>query len=313
MKVFVAGATGAIGSRLVPALVERGHEVVGTTRTAAKAERLRRFGAEPVVFDALDPIAVKDAVAGASPEVVVHQLTAIPEALNPRRLDDQFAETNRLRTEGMDHLLEAAQATGARRIVAQSFAAWVYARTGGPVKTEDDPIETDPPASVRETLAAILHVERALAAAADLEGIALRYGGFYGPGTSICEGGPIVEMVRKRRLPIVGGGGGVWSFIHIDDAAAATVAAIEGGAPGIYNVADDEPASVATWLPELASMLGAKAPRHVPVWLAKLLTGPTGVAMMTELRGASNAKAKRELGWQPRFASWREGFRSGLV
>jgi nucleoside-diphosphate-sugar epimerase len=313
MKVFVAGATGAIGTRLVPALRRNGHEVVGTTRTPAKAEWLRALGADPVVLDALDPIAVKDAVAAAAPEVVVHQLTAIPESLNPRKLDQQFAATNRLRTEGMDHLLEAARAVGARRMVAQSFAAWVYARTGGPIKAEGDPIETDPPPSVRETLAAILHVERTLAAATDLEGVALRYGGFYGPGTSISGDGPVVEMVRKRRFPIVGRGQGVWSFIHIDDAAAATAAAVEGGPPGIYNVSDDEPATVSTWLPELASAIDAPPPRHVPVWLARLLTGPTGVAMMTELRGASNAKAKRELGWQPRFASWREGFRTGLA
>jgi nucleoside-diphosphate-sugar epimerase len=313
MKVFIAGATGAIGSRLVPALLRNGHEVVGTTRTPAKAEWLRALGAEPVVFDALDPISVKDAVAEASPEVVVHQLTAIPDSLDPRKLDQQFTLTNRLRTEGMDHLLEAARAVGARRMVAQSFAAWVYARTGGPVKTEDDPIETDPPPSVRATLAGILHVERVLATATDIEGVALRYGGFYGPGTSISEGGSIVEMVRKRRFPVVGRGQGVWSFIHIDDAATATMAAIEGGPPGIYNVSDDEPATVSTWLPELASAIGAPPPRHAPVWLARLLTGPTGVAMMTEVRGASNAKAKRELGWEPRFASWREGFRTGLA
>ncbi len=312
MKVFVAGATGAIGTRLVPTLVRNGHEVVGTTRTPSKRERLRRLGAEPVVIDALDEIAVKDAVGAAVPDVVVHQLTAIPDAVDPRRLDRQFAETNRLRTEGTDYLLEAARASGARRFVAQSFAMWAYARTGGPVKNEADPIETDPPPSVRQTLSAILHVESALANETDVEGIALRYGGFYGPGTSICEVGPVVEMVRKRRFPIVGGGRGVWSFIHVDDAAAATVAAIERGAPGIYNVTDDEPAPVATWLPELAEAVAAPAPRRVPVWLARLIVGQTGVAMMTDVRGASNAKAKRELGWQPLFASWREGFRSGL-
>jgi nucleoside-diphosphate-sugar epimerase len=243
---------------------------------------------------------------------VIHELTAIPEDLNPRKLDRDFAETNRLRTEGMDYLLEASRAAGVRRFVAQSFAAWVYPRTGAPVKTEDDPIETDPPASVRETLAAILYVERSLAAATDLEGLALRYGGFYGPGTSLSEGGSIVEMIRKRRFPLVGRSQAVWSFIHIDDAASATVAATERGAPGVYNVTDDEPATVATWLPVLASAVGAPPPRKVPVWLARLITGPTGVAMMTELRGASNAKAKRELGWQPLYASWRKGFHVGL-
>ena len=312
MKIFVAGATGVIGVRLVPQLVRRGHEVAGTTRTPAKLERLRALGAEPILLDALDEVAVKDAVAAAAPEVVVHQLTAIPDAVNPRRLDRDFVETNRLRTEGTDHLLEAARAAGARRFVAQSFAAWAYARTGGPIKTEDDPIETDPPASVCETLAGILHVERAVAGASDLEGIALRYGGFYGPGTSIGEGASMLDMIRKRRFPIVGRGGGIWSFIHVDDAAAATVAAIERGAPGIYNVTDDEPAPVATWLPALAEAVGARAPWRLPVWLARALIGEAGVAMMTELRGASNAKAKGELGWHPRYASWRDGFRWGL-
>jgi nucleoside-diphosphate-sugar epimerase len=312
MKVFVAGATGAVGSRLVPALVAQSHEVVGTTHTAAKAERLRQLGAEPLVLDALDPVAVKDAVAVAAPDVVVHELTAIPPSVNPRTLDQQFVETNRLRTEGMDHMLEAARAAGVRRFVAQSFAMWAYARTGGPVKVESDPIESDPPASVRQTLAGILHVERVLAGASDLEGIALRYGIFYGPGSSIAKGGSLLEMVRKRRFPIVGRGNGVWSFIHLEDAATGTVAAIERGAPGIYNITDDEPAPVAIWLPDLAEAIGAPPPRRVPVWLGRLLTGPTGAAMMTEVRGASNAKAKRELGWQPRFASWRQGFRSGL-
>ena len=312
MKIFVAGASGAIGARLVPALVQHGHEVVGTTRTPAKTERLRQLGAEPVVLDALDEVAVKDAVAVASPEVVVHELTDIPDTIDPRKLDQQFAATNRLRTEGMDHLLEASRAAGVRRFVAQSFGAWVYARTGGPVKVETDAMETDPPSSVRQTLAAILHVERALTEATDVEGIALRYGGFYGPGTSMGEGAAMLEMIRKRRFPIVGGGTGVWSFIHIDDAAAATVAAIEGGPPGIYNVTDDEPAPVSVWLPELASALGAPPPRRMPAWLARLFVGETGVVMMTSVRGASNAKAKRELGWQPRFASWREGFRTGL-
>ncbi len=292
MKVFVAGASGAIGIRLVLALVRNGHQVVGTTRTPAKTEWLRQLGAYPAVVDALDPVAVKDAVAAAAPDAIVHQLTAIPGAINPRTLDQQFAQTNRLRTEGTDHLLEAARAVGVRSFIAQSFAMWVYARTGGPVKAEDDPIDTDPPLSVRETLAGILHVERALANATDPQGIALRYGGFYGPGTSLRKGGSAIEMVQKRRFPIVGRGDGVWSFIHIDDAADATVAAIERGAPGIYNVTDDEPAPVATWLPELARAIGAPSPRRVPVWLARLLVGPTGVAMMTEVRGASNAKAK---------------------
>jgi nucleoside-diphosphate-sugar epimerase len=312
MKIFVAGASGAIGTRLVPALVNNGHEVVGTTRTPAKTGRLRELGAEPVVMDALDEVAVKDAVASAEPDVIVHELTAIPEAIDPRKLDQQFVQTNRLRTVGTDHLLEAARAVGVRRFVAQSFAAWVYARTGGPVKVETDPVDTDPPPSVRRTHAALMHVERALQGATDLEGIVLRYGGFYGPGTSFSAEAPMVDMIRKRRMPIVGDGGGWWSFIHIEDAAAATVAAIERAQPGIYNVTDDEPAPVSVWLPDLAAAIGAPRPRRMPTWLARWFIGETGVVMMTELRGASNEKAKRELGWQPRFASWREGFRRGM-
>ena len=312
MRIFVAGATGVVGRRLVPELVRRGHEVVGTTRTPGKLDRVRELGADPVLLDALDEIGVKDAVASAAPEVVVHQLTAIPEAVNPRHLDRDFEMTNRLRTEGTDHLLEAARATGVRRFVAQSFAAWCYARTGDPVKSEEDPLETDPPGSARETLAAIRHVERAVTGSEDLEGIALRYGGFYGPGTTIGEASAMLEMIRKRRLPIVGRGTGVWSFLHVDDASSATVAAIERGERGIYNVADDDPAPVATWLPLLAEAIGAPRPRRVPLWLVRPMIGEAGVAMMTEIRGVSNAKAKRELAWQPAYASWRDGFRRGL-
>jgi nucleoside-diphosphate-sugar epimerase len=312
MRIFVAGATGVVGRRLVPELTRRGHEVVGTTRTPGKLDRVRELGAEPILLDALDEATVKDAVASAAPEVVVHQLTAIPEAVNPRHLDRDFEMTNRLRTEGTDHLLEAARATGVRRFVAQSFAAWCYARTGGPVKSEEDPLETDPPGSARETLAAIRHVERAVTGSEDLEGIALRYGGFYGPGTTIGEASAMLEMIRKRRLPIVGRGTGVWSFLHVDDAASATVAAIERGERGIYNVADDDPAPVATWLPLLAEAIGAPRPRRVPLWLVRPMIGEAGVAMMTEIRGVSNAKAKSELAWQPAYASWRDGFRRGL-
>jgi nucleoside-diphosphate-sugar epimerase len=312
MRIFVAGATGVVGVRLVPELVRRGHEVVGSTRTPGKTARLRALGAEPVVMDALDEAAVKEAVTAAAPDVVVHQMTAIPPAPNPKRLDRDFELTNQLRTRGTDHLLAAARAAGVRRFVAQSFAAWAYARTAGPVKTEDDPVETSPPPSVRETLAAILHVERAVTQATDLEGIALRYGGFYGPGTGLGEGGGFLDLIRKRRFPIVGDGAAVWSFLHVDDAATATAAAVERGAPGIYNVADDEPARVAVWLPALAAALGAPPPRRVPAWLVRPLVGEAGVAMMTDLRGASNAKAKAELGWAPRYASWREGFRTGL-
>lgn len=273
---------------------------------------LSSIGAKPIVMDALDEMAVKSAVADASPDVVVHQLTSIPDDVDPRKLDAVFRPTNRLRTDGLDHLLAASRATGVGRFVAQSFAMWALARSGGPIQTEDDPVESDPPPSVRETLAAILYLERRLADSTDLECLALRYGMFYGPGTSIAADGTVVEAIRRRRLPLVGRGDGVWSFIHIDDAASATVAAVERGRSGIYHVTDDEPAPVSKWLPSLPSAVGAPPPRKVPVWLARLLSGPTGVAMMTEVRGASNAKAKRELGWQPRYASWDQGFRAGL-
>ncbi len=311
MQVFVAGATGAIGQRLVPALLANGHEVVAMTRTPSKADGLRRLGAYPVVADGLDADAVTAAVRGAEPEVVVHQMTALTEVSNPRKFDAEFAVTNELRTRGTDLLLEAARAAGARRFVAQSFAGWPYARTGGPIKTEDDPLDPNPPAAMRRTLDAIRHVERAVLGAEGLEGLVLRYGGFYGRGAAMPQ--MMVEMIRKRRMPVVGDGAGVWSFVHIDDAAAATVAAVERGAPGIYNIVDDEPAPVSEWLPGLAAALGAKPPRHVPAWLGRLAGGEPTVSLMTRIRGASNAKAKRELGWTPRYASWREGFRRGLA
>jgi nucleoside-diphosphate-sugar epimerase len=314
MKVFVAGATGAVGKRLVPLLVANGHEVVGTTRSAERAGALRKMGAEPVVVDVLDRDAVIAAVTEARPDAIVHQATALTGlGSNLRRLDRVFAPTNRLRTEGTDNLLAAARAAGVRRFVAQSFAGWPYAREGGPVKSEEDPLDANPPKPVSATLAAIRHLESAVTGADGIEGLALRYGGFYGPGTSLAEAGQHVELIRKRRFPIVGSGAGVWSFLHIDDAATATLAAVERGAPGVYNVVDDEPAPVSVFLPELAKAIGAKPPRHVPLWVGRIAAGEVGVIMMTEIRGASNAKAKRELGWRPRWASWREGFRSGLV
>jgi nucleoside-diphosphate-sugar epimerase len=313
MKIFVAGATGALGRPLVAQLVKKGHEVTGLTRTESKQDLLRDLGARPVVADALDPDAVARAMAEADPDVIVHQLTAIG-AFNPRRMERDFAPTNRLRTEGTDHLLAAGRAVGIKRFVAQSFAPWPYARTGGPVKTEDDPIDTEPPAQVRTTLEAIRYLERAVTGAEWTEGIALRYGGFYGPGTSLGLNpvGEQIEMVRARKFPLAGKGTGVWSFIHIEDAAAATVEAIEHGKRGIYNVVDDEPAPVSEWLPELAKAIGAKPPRRVPLWLARIAGGEAAAIMMTELRGSSNTKAKRELGWQPRYPSWREGFAKGL-
>jgi nucleoside-diphosphate-sugar epimerase len=307
MRIFIAGASGAVGQPLVRQLAAAGHEVTGMTRTPEKAAVLRELGAEPVVADALDAAAVMAAVQEAKPEVVVHQLTAIGP-MNTRNLDAAFVATNRLRREGTDNLVAAARAAGVRRFVGQSFAPWSYKREGGPAKAEDDPLETDPPKHVEETLAAIRHLEAAVTGARDLEGIVLRYGGFYGPGTGIARGGDMLEMIVKGRFPVVGDGGGVWSLIHIEDAAAATVAAIERGRPGVYNVADDEPVPVRVWLPALAEAVGGRRPRHLPGFLGRLLLGQAGYAMMTSLRGVSNAKAKRELGWTPAYPSWRQGF-----
>ena len=312
MRIFVAGATGALGRRLVPLLVSDGHQVTGMTRTPGKAAGLRAAGAEPVVADALDRDQVLEAVVAARPEVVVHELTALTAMTGFRRFDREFAATNRLRTEGTDHLLAAARAAGARRFVAQSFAGWPFARVGGPVKTEDDPLDPDPPAQLRGTLDAIRHLEAAVGGAEGIQGVVLRYGSFYGPGTSVGVGGYVLEDLRRGRYPIVGAGTGVWSFIHIDDAATATVAAIERGAPGVYQIVDDDPAPVSAWLPALAAAVGARPPRRIPAWLARLLAGELAVVLMTEVRGASNAKAKRELGWRPAWPSWRQGFRGGL-
>jgi nucleoside-diphosphate-sugar epimerase len=313
MKVFVAGATGALGQRLVPQLVARGHEVIGMTQTPAKQDLLRVLGARPVVADALDADAVARAVAEAEPDVIVHQLTAL-KGIDFRHIDRSFALTNRLRTEGTDHLLAAGRAVGVRRVVAQSYAGWPFARTDGAVKTEEDALDPQPPDALRSTLDAIRHVERAVTAIDWGEGVVLRYGGFYGPGTNLSSDprAEMAEVVRKRKFPLVGDGAGVWSFIHIDDAAAATVAAVEHGATGIYQVVDDEPAPVSDWLPTLAKSLGAKPPRHLPRWLGRLAAGEAATVMMTEVRGASNAKAKRELDWQPVYASWRTGFADGL-
>jgi nucleoside-diphosphate-sugar epimerase len=312
MKVFIAGATGAIGQRLVPLLIDAGHEVVGTTRTPAKADGLRITGATPVVLDGHDLDAVRHAVIDAAPEVVVHQMTALSGDLDLRHFAETFAETNRLRTKTTDHLLTAAVEAGARRFVAQSFAGWPNEQSGGPVKTEEDPLNTDPPKQVRETLGAILHLEAVTTGTAGIEGLALRYGGFYGPGNALGKGGVMLEAVANRQMPIVGGGSGIWSFLHIDDAAQATALAVDRGAPGIYNIVDDEPAPVSEWLPYLADVLGARPPRRVPAWLARLIVGEAAVSMMTKIRGSSNAKAKRELGWKLRYPSWRVGFRDGL-
>jgi nucleoside-diphosphate-sugar epimerase len=308
MRVFVAGATGAIGRQLVPRLVAAGHQVHGMTRTESKQALLSELGAVPVVADALDADRVAAAVAAASPDVIVHQLTAIG-GVDMRHFDRAFSLTNRLRTEGTDHLLAAGRAVGVRRFVAQGVGAYgAYARTGGPIKSEEDPLDPAPPRDMRETTAAIRHLEQAVLGAAWTEGIVLRYGVFYGPGTSLSPGEEQFEMIRKRKFPVVGDGGGVWPFVHVADAAEATVAAIEHGRRGVYNVVDDDPAPVAEWLPALAQTLGAKQPMRVPRFVGRLFAGEVGVMMMTDVRGASNAKAKRELGWSPAHPSWRQGF-----
>jgi nucleoside-diphosphate-sugar epimerase len=304
MRVFVAGASGAIGRQLVPVLIEAGHRVTATTRSPDKTASLGAAGATPVVVDGLDALAVGEAVAKAEPDVIIHEMTAIPPSFGLRHFDRTFAVTNELRTKGLDHLLAAAAASGVGRVIAQSYAGWPNARTGGPVKTEEDPLDLDPPADQRATIDAIRYLEDSVTGARGITGLALRYGSLYGPGTT----DQVITMIRQRRLPLVGDGSGIWSFLHIQDAATATVAAVERGAAGVYNIVDDEPAPVSEWLPAAAAIVGAKPPRHVPLWLGRLMAGDVGVSVMTQIRGASNAKAKRELGWQPRWPSWRDGF-----
>ncbi len=300
MRILVVGASGAIGSRLVPQLIEAGHEVTGTFVSAASAAKVQALGARPVQLDVLDAQAVRAAVLAAEPEAIVHQATALANVRFARSLDKSFAVTNQIRTEGTDALIAAAGQAGVRRFVAQSFASYRYAREGAMVKTEDDPLDPAPPAVARQTNAAMTHLDQAVTAAG---GIALRYGGFYGAAND-----GFVVPVRKRQFPVIGDGGGYSSFIHLDDAAAATVLALEHDGPAIYNITDDEPAPMSEWLPALAAAAGAKPPRHAPIWLAKLIAGGGMVMMSAQSRGASNAKAKRELGWQLRYPSWRAGF-----
>jgi nucleoside-diphosphate-sugar epimerase len=302
MRVLVVGASGAIGNRLVPQLIERGHEVTGTFRSAASAEKVRALGATPRALDALDADAVRTLVLEVKPEAIIHQATALANVRFSRSLDRTFAPTNRLRTEGTDALLAAAKQAGVRRFVAQSFASYRYERVGGPVKTEDDPLDPAPPAAARATNAAMRHLDDAVTSAG---GIALRYGGFYGASDD-----GLVALVRRRFYPVVGDGAGVSSFIHLDDAAAATVLALEHDGPGLYNIVDDEPSPMREWLPEVARIVGARPPRHLPEWVAGLIAGEGMVVMATQSRGASNAKAKAELGWTPSYPSWREGFRA---
>jgi nucleoside-diphosphate-sugar epimerase len=300
MRVFVVGASGAIGTRLVPQLIQRGHEVVGTARSPRNAERVAALGARPVVLDLLDAAAVRKAVLEAEPEAIVHEATALGEAVWGRNFDTVFAGTNELRTKGTDALLAAAREAEVRRFVAQSFASFRYVREGGPVKTEDDPLDSKAPANAQESWAAMASLDETVTEAG---GIILRYGVFYGAAND-----GLIEPVRKRQYPIVGDGGGYTSWIHLDDAAAATVLALEHDGPAIYNIVDDEPAPVREWLPVFAEALRAKPPRRVPAWLARLMAGEAAVVMGTTARGASNAKAKRELGWTLRYPSWREGF-----
>jgi nucleoside-diphosphate-sugar epimerase len=311
MKLFLAGATGAIGRRLVPLLAGAGHEVTGMSRAPERASDIRAAGAEPVVADALDAEALSAAVAAAAPDAVIHELTSIPQRIRPRRVRRDFALNDRLRSEGTANLVAAARAAGVRRIVAQSIAFSYAPGPPGTLHGEEDPLlaSDDAPPPYRRSAQAVRDLERAVL---DAGGLVLRYGYFYGPGTAFAREGSTGEDVLRRRLPIVGDGGGVWSFIHIDDAAGATLAALERGAPGAYNIVDDDPAPVREWLPELARALGAPGPRRVPAALARVAAGSYGVRVMTQAQGASNAKARRELGWSPRFASWREGFREGL-
>jgi 2-alkyl-3-oxoalkanoate reductase len=306
MHIFIAGATGAAGRALIPLLIANGHTVTGTTRSAAKAQELQALGATPQVMDGLSRTSVQVAVEAAQPDVIVHQMTALT-GIDMRNIDKAFATTNRLRTEGTEHLIDAAKG---KLLIAQSFAGWPYARVGGPVKTEADPLDPTPPKGIRETHAAIRRLEELTTSNG---GIVLRYGGFYGPGTGMAPDGEQAAMIRKRQFPLVGNGEGVWSFLHTDDLATATLAAIEHGRPGeIYNIVDDDPAPAREWLPLLAQQLGAKPPRHVPKWLAKLVASPAVAMMMTESRGASNAKAKAELQWTPTHSSWRKGFAASV-
>ena len=312
MRVLLAGATGALGQSLGPALVRAGHEIWGTTRNAAGFGKVEALGLRPVAMDGLDADSVLAAVEESRPDVIVHQLTALSGNIDLRHFDRSFAVTNQLRTEGTDHLLAAARKFGVRRVVAQSFTGWTNPRSGGPVADETAGLDPDPPKQVAGTLAAIAHVEDAVAGAGDLEGVVLRYGGFYGPGTGISAGGDMLDLVRKRQLPVVGSGAGISSFVHIVDAAAATAIAVERGAPGLYNIVDDDPAPASEWIPGLAAAVGAKPPWHLPAWLARPLIGQHGLNVMTQARGSANGKAKAELGWTLQYPSWREGFRTGL-
>lgn len=307
MKIFIAGATGVVGRHLVPLLVADGHDVVATTRSKDKLDGLQEAGAKGVVLDALDAAAVGEAVAAAEPDAIIHQMTSLAGSQDLKHFDRTFAQTNLLRTVGTDNLVAAARAQGVRRFVAQSFGGWTYERSGSELKTEADALDPTPPRNQRKTLAAIKHLERALDEA-PLDGVSLRYGIFYGPGASE----EMVHLVRKRRMPIVGQGNGIWSMCHVWDAASATMAALTAPA-GVYNIVDDEPAPVREIITTLAEVCGAKPPRRVPIWVGRLGAGEVGVSMLTQVRGCSNSKALKRMGWAPHYRSWRDGFREGLA
>jgi nucleoside-diphosphate-sugar epimerase len=313
MKVFIEGASGVLGRQLVPLLVADGHDVVALTRSREKAADLHELGAEPVVADGLDRAAVTRAVREAEPEVVVHQMTGLSSVTSFENLDGELAATNRLRTEGTDILLEAARAAGARRAIVQSYGLWSFPEAEGRLATEEDTPDPDPPATMADTVGAVRHVESTVPAADGIEGLALRYGLFYGPETGLSADGALTEAVRQGQWPIIGDGDGAYSFIHVEDAATATRAALDQGAPGIYNIADDEPAPAAVWVAGLAEMLGAEPPGRIPEDAALPVAGEYPVYLSTRLNGLSNEKAKRELGWSPRYATWRDGFRSMLA
>jgi len=305
MRVFVAGGSGAIGTRIIPQLVQRGHEVIGTFKSTGKDKTLRTLGAESIMLDLLDAPAVLKAVTDTKPDAILHEATSLSGKLDFKHPDGAFAQTNLLRTKGTDALLAAARKLGVRRFIAQSYASYRYAREGGPVKNENDPLDSHPPAAMHEIYEAMSYLDRAVT---DYGGVALRYGGFYGDPDNASERANFLDPVLKRLYPIVGNGDGYASFIHLDDAATATVLALERDVKGIYNIVDDEPAPVRVWLPVLANALGAKPPRHFPAWLARMVAGELAVIMGTQLRGASNAKAKRDLNWTLRYSSWRQGF-----
>lgn len=308
MKIFIAGATGAVGRPLVSACIKAGHSVIGLTRTPVKADLIRAMGAEPAVADGLDASAISAVMDSARPDAVIHEMTSLAGTTDLRNFDRTFAGSNRLRTRGTDILLAAARENGVRRFIAQSYCGWPYARVGEAVKTEADALDPDPPAELRATLEAIRYVERTVTGSANPEGIVLRYGSFYGPGTGMMERA-MLDQIRKRRTPLIGDGAGWWSFVHVEDAAAATLQALEHGKPGsIYNIVDDDPAQVREWLPALAEIVGAKRPFHLPAWIARIVAGEHLVTMMTQVRAGSNRKARTEFGWQPRHPSWREGF-----